>query len=207
MHIRHGAARAAQLAVAGRGESKGGAPELVFQPRSHQADHPLMPFGVNTHTLAIHGRGARLRRRPAPASRMAVSIPRRSWFMRIQLARQFQRLAFVVGNQAVDAYAHVGQPSGGIDARAQGKAKVEGAGGWRNSRAATANKACMPGCIASGAHFLQALGDEHAIIGVQLDDIGNRTQRDEVGQVVQPRPAVGRVDAPLAQFGAQASIR
>jgi len=45
----------------------------------------------------------------------------------VQDRREFARTVHVVGEQAFDADAHVLQPAGGVDARADGVADVGGA--------------------------------------------------------------------------------
>ena len=43
----------------------------------------------------------------------------------------------------------------------------------------------MPGCAAAGAHALQALRDQDAVVGVERHDVGDGAERDEVEQRVE----------------------
>jgi hypothetical protein len=54
-----------------------------------------------------------------------------------------------------------------------------------------------------GAHALDALRDQDAVVGVELDHVGHRAQRHQVEQVVQLRLGLGVEHAAPAQFGAQ----
>ena len=80
-------------------------------------------------------RRRRLRLRSAAArsssasacSRMPASTSRRSRLMASSVCGQLGGARRVVGEQAFDAERHVGQPAGGVDARAEREAEVEGA--------------------------------------------------------------------------------
>jgi hypothetical protein len=61
----------------------------------------------------------------------------------VQHARQFVGARRVVGQQALDAQRHVGQPAGRVDARAEREAEVEG-GGDLALRPAAVNSAASP---------------------------------------------------------------
>ena len=64
-------------------------------------------------------------------SRMPPSMSRRSRLMPSSVRASSSARAGVVGQQAFDAQRHVGQPAGGVDARAQREAEVEGGGRLR----------------------------------------------------------------------------
>jgi hypothetical protein len=62
----------------------------------------------------------------------------------VELPRQRQGAVGVVGEQALDADRHVGEPPGGIDARADRETEIGGRA-VRTLRPATWNSAAMPG--------------------------------------------------------------
>ena len=135
-------------------------------------------------------------------SRMPPSISRRSRLMPSSSAGQFVRAAGVVGQQAFDAQRHVRQAPGGVDARAQGKAEVEGGGSIRLARSGGEQRghARRQG---AGTHALEALRDEAAVVGVELHHVGHGAQSDQRQQGVELGLAGGVEHAALAQFGAQ----
>jgi hypothetical protein len=90
----------------------------------------------------------------------------------------------VVGDQAFDAQRHVGQPAGGVDARAEREAEVEGRGA-RRLAPAPPRTAPPPGLHAAGADALQALRHQAAVVGVQPHHVGHRAQGHQVQQRVQ----------------------
>ena len=68
----------------------------------------------------------------------------------------------------------------------------------------------MPGCMRPRADALQALRDQDAVVGVELDDVGHGAERDEVEQAVEPRlglPAAANVAAPRAARRAARAAR
>src|SRR5690606_663717 len=87
----------------------------------------------------------------------------------------------------------------GVDARAQRKTQVESTG---QSRFAPGDgkEGAQSGLHPSAAHLLQALRHQQTVVGVQLDDIGDGAQCDQIGQLIQPRSAVRRIDAALAKL-------
>ena len=55
----------------------------------------------------------------------------------------------------------------------------------------------------AGANASQSLSDKDAVVLVELDDIGNGSERDEVDKLIEPRLRLLRIDASLAQERAQ----
>jgi hypothetical protein len=80
---------------------------------------------------------------------------------------------------------------------AKPKSKARPAAG----RARPRRTAPPPRLHAAGAHALQALRDQPAVVGVQLHHVGHRAQRHQVQQAVQPRLPPGGEAAALAQLG------
>jgi hypothetical protein len=58
-------------------------------------------------------------------------------------------------------------------------------------------------CRRGGAHALDALGDQDAVVGVEFDDVGHGAERHQVEQVVQLRLGLRIEHAAPAQFRAQ----
>ncbi|MCY1215315.1 hypothetical protein D9M72_271580 [compost metagenome] len=201
VHVRDGAAGAADFVVAGGREGQRGPPEFFLQARGHQPHDALVPAGIEH---ADGGAGGRVRLFHGGQRLFAhLGLDRAALAVDVvEFARHFQRLGLVVGGQAGDAQAHVGQPARGVDARAQREAQVETIGAARFA-ARDGEQGAQPGLQAARAHALQALGDQQAVVRVQLDHVGHRAQRHQVRQRVQARAAVGRVHAAPAQFGAQ----
>jgi hypothetical protein len=84
----------------------------------------------------------------------------------VELWAMLMARAHVVGDQAFDAQRHVGQAAGGVEARAEGEAQVEG-GGPGGVAAGGGKQGADAGLHAVGAHALQALGDEDAVVAVE----------------------------------------
>ena len=108
-------------------------------------------------------RSARAGRAPFPASRIR-SAPLD--VERVEFLRDPQR-ASGLGEQAFDAEAHVGQAAGGAEARADAEAEV--------GRRRPPGESLPPPeqrsdarLQAAGAHALEALGDEDAVVAVEL---------------------------------------
>ena len=165
---------------------------------------PSWKSGSNTQTA---GGGSSLSSTSASTiciacSRMPLSMSRRSRLMRVERARQFVGARRVVGQQALDAQRHVGQPAGGVDARPQREAEVEGGRHLRLARRhrEQAGQSARQG---AGADALEPLRHQAAVVGVELDHVGHRAQRHQRQQRVQ-LGLVGLIEhAALAQLGAQ----
>ncbi|MCY1544970.1 hypothetical protein D9M68_808850 [compost metagenome] len=101
----------------------------------------------------------------------------------VERARQFVGAQTVVGGQAFDAQRHVGQAAGGVQAWAEGKAEVEAGGrlGLARRHVEQRRHARRHG---AGAHALQALRHEAAVVGVELDHVGDGAQRHQRQQRV-----------------------
>ena len=78
-----------------------------------------------------------------------------------------QGAARVVGEQAFDAEAHVGEAAGGVEARAEDEAEIEGCR-LRRIAAGGLEQGGEAGLQLAGAHALQALADEDAVVAVEL---------------------------------------
>ncbi len=109
--------------------------------------------------------------------------------------------AFVVGGQAFDAERHVGQAAGRIQAWTKCKAQIERrCASCFTTRGA---KQCRDARLhAAGAHAFQALRDQYAIVGVELDDVGYGAESHEVEQCIEFWLGLRIEDAAPAHFGA-----
>jgi hypothetical protein len=120
----------------------------------------------------------------------------------VEHARQLFGAARVVGQQALDAQRHVGQPAGRVDARAQGKAEVEGGGHRRRAARGLEERGHARG-HGAGADAAQALRHQAAVVGVELHHVGHGAERDQRQQRIE-LGLRGHVEhAAPAQLGAQ----
>ena len=108
----------------------------------------------------------------------------------------------VVAEQEFDAEPHIGQPSGGVDARPQGKAQIErGSGLYRTpGHGKQGGHACR---LLAAPDALQALRHQAPVVGVEPHHIGHGAQGHQRQQGVQPGLFLGRKSASAAQFAAQ----
>ena len=134
---------------------------------------------------------------------MSPSISRRSRFSSSSWRASSSGALEAVGREALDADRHVGQAARGVDAWADRKAEIARARALRASRPATWNSAAMPGCRPAGADALQSLRHQHAVVVVEPHDVGDRAERDEVEQRIEPWLRRRVEAAARAQFGAQ----
>ena len=159
----------------------------VFHAAGDDADHALVKAGVEQH----HGRRLRALARQLGEQRLGLLVHAGLQIAPlavdgVERGGQFVGARRIVGEQALDAQRHVGQPAGGVDARPDREAEVFGAaqrgvapGGRQQRRHA--------GLHAAAADALQALRHQPAVVGVELDHVGHGAQRHQVEQAVQPR--------------------
>ncbi len=154
---------------------------------SREATMPTTPWchsaGTGTACTASSRRRRRAAARSASASSCIVaSMSRRSRFRRSSSAASGAPRRRV-GQQAADAERHVGEASGGVEARSGDEAQVEGRGppriapGDREQRGDARLRA-------AGAQAREALLDEDAVGLVEAHDVGHRAERH---QVEEPR--------------------
>ena len=176
--------------------------EFLLQPSRDDADHALMPARVEEHD---GGRAGRIDRRQIferlllhagfDLAPLAVD--------RVELLRELPRAADVVGRQAFDAERHIREPARRVQPRAERKAQIEarGVAGVARGGAKQGRDARLHLAFADA---LQTLRDQHAVVAVELDDVGHRAERDQIEQAVQTRFGTRVVErAAAAQFGAQ----
>jgi hypothetical protein len=120
----------------------------------------------------------------------------------VELLRDVHRASRVVGDQAFDAQRHVGQAAGGVEARADHEAEVEGAAP-APGRVRRREQGAQAGRQRPWRDALQALADEDAVVAVEFDDVGDGAERDQVEQRGELGFAAAAEPAALAQFGAQ----
>ena len=186
------------------GKNKGRAMQLVLDARGHNADHALVKRGVKEadggrRCLIVAEQGFGHRERliaHAALDFAAVAVDA------VQCFGQFVGARRIVAEQALYTQRHVGQASGGVDARPQRKAEVKAGGA-----------ACLPrgdfkqrshaGGHGQRAHPLQPLGHQPAVVGIELHDIAHRSQRDQGQQGIKLGLIVSVELPALAQLGAQ----
>ena len=186
------------------GEDEAGPVHAVLDARGHDADHAFVEIGVE------HADGGRRRHAVrAQALGHEQGLLAHAAFQLAALAvdgvqhlGQVGGAARIVCGQALDADGHVGQPACCIDARAQGKAEVEG-GGRKGLAAGRVEQGLQARLHLAPAYLLEAQGDQAAVVGVQPDHVGHRAQGDQGQQGLQTGLA-GLVEAAArAQFGSQ----
>ena len=99
----------------------------------------------------------------------------------VELLRAVRCARLVVGDQALDAEAHVGEAPGGVEARPGDEAEVE-ARGLGERPAGGAQQRRDAGRAAPGAQALQALRDQVAVVRVERHHVGDGAERDQVGE-------------------------
>ncbi len=186
------------------GEDEAGAVQFVLQACGHDADHTLVEVRVEHHQrrrrlLAgvehVLGQQQRLLAHLAfYAFALAVDA--------VECARQLLGTPGVVGAQAFDAQRHVGQPAGGVQARAQGKTEVQAGSACRLARRHLEQR-CHAGRHGSSAHALQTLRHQAAVVGVKLHHVGHRAQCHQRQQAVDLGLVLRREPTARAQLGAQ----
>ena len=201
VHAFDRAAGTAQLRLAGARERDGRAMELLLHARGDQSDDTLVPVLVEQADGACRLDGVGIQRGERIELHVALDVAALAVQL-VQLLRQLERALEAVGRQALDAHRHVGQASGGVDARADREAEV--------------HRPCRAGVLArhleqrrhagvqpAVADPLQALRDEDAVVAVEAHDVGDGAEGDEVEQRVELRLR-GRREAPARpQLGAQ----
>ena len=135
---------------------------------------------------------------------MSPSISRRSRLMPSSVRASSSARAGVVGQQAFDAQRHVGQPAGGVDARARAQSRSRRWWPLAALRAGHAEQRRHARRQGAGAHALEALRHQAAVVGVELDHVGHGAQRDQRQQGVELGLCLRASNTPrCAQLGAQ----
>ena len=185
-------------------EDKGRAVQFVLDARSHDADHALVKTGIENadrRRWCQFGREQRLGNQQRLLAHRALDLAP----VAVDTVQRFCQLVGtrgVVGQQALDAQRHVRQTSGSVDARAQCKAEVEGGGRGRLPTGGCEQRG-QSGRHGQGAHALQALRHQAAVVGVELDHIGHRAQCYQRQQHVELGLRRGFKATPQAQLRAQ----
>ena len=99
--------------------------------------------------------------------------------------------------QEVERERRIAQPAGGVDARREPEAEV-GCAHARRVDAGARHERAQAGAVGLG-EAPQAAPHERAVLVGQRHDVGDRRQRDEVGELVERRRQVGRVAAVTAR--------
>src|SRR2546426_5235217 len=123
-----------QAAGGGAREADNRAVQAVLQARGEDADHALVPARNEEGRTVLFGKlFCFIERLLEHDSLDLPALP----FEAIELLRAVRGARLVVGDQALDAEAHVGEPAGGVEARPGDEAEVEARGfAWRAARGA-----------------------------------------------------------------------
>ena len=97
----------------------------------------------------------------------------------VELGREAHGCAFIIGQQAGDADGHIGEAARGIQARSGDETKVVRG---RAMRIAASNheQGAHARLHTASANALEPMVDEDAVRVVELNHIGDSTQRDQV---------------------------
>jgi hypothetical protein len=103
--------------------------QQILQPRRHQTDDAVMPSLVEQHDTARQL--AALRCKPCGDRMFSLLDHRRLQIAALGIDRgkffgEIARAQRIVGEQAIDADAHVVEPACGIDARGNGESQIAG---------------------------------------------------------------------------------
>ena len=175
--------------------------QLFLDAAGQYSDHALMPAGIEQGQA---GAGSGVER-----GQQEFGVVTHAGFDAapltvdgVQLLGDVHGAGRIVGGEALDAERHVGQASGGVEARADGETEVEGCGAGRLA-AGDAEQRGNAGLHLAAADALQALRDEDAVVAVERHHVRDRAQRHQVEQGGQVGFGFFRVGAAPAQFGAQ----
>ena len=199
MQCRNRPAGAFEFAVAGSGKGESRTMKPFAQTRGEDADDTLVPLriveaqGVARRHVFNAGQ-CRLLHVGLDVAALAVQL--------VELACDVAGADRIVGGQAFDAQRHVRQPPGGIESRTGDKTQVIGA---RSTHVASGGiEQCGDaGMGAAGAHALQALLHQQAVVVIEADHIGDGAQRDQIQQGAEIGFGFFSVSPAMAQLGAQ----
>src|SRR6266849_1164395 len=178
MQAENGAARAADLAGAGRGEGEGRAVVAILDAPGENAHYALVPArviqadagGVAHRELRHQEIGLRLHAGFDRAP-LAVEV--------VELPRDIEGAPAIVRYQALDPQAHIGQTSGRVEPRPEQKSEIESARA-RRIAAGSGKEGAHAFLHAARADAPQALRDQDAIVEIEWHDVCDRAERDKV---------------------------
>ena len=195
-------ARALDLAAVTGCEYQCRTMETLLQPGGDNADHALVPVVTVQRDGVVLGRIDFGQFGQCLVLHAVFDLPP-FLVQPVELARQSQRLFFIVAEQAFDAEPHVVEPAGRVQPRPEHETKVEA--GCLVDRPATGREQCTDaGRGASGAHALEPLLDQNAVVVIQSHHVRHCAERDQVQQRRQIG-LPGRIapDSPLTHLGTQ----
>ncbi len=171
--------------------------QAVLEPRSEDADHALVPVGREERRLGLRLQRFQLFQRLLEHAAFDLAPLA---VQPVELARAVGGARLVVGDQAFDAEAHVGEPAGGIEARPGDEAEVE-ARGFGHVASSGAQQRGEAGLRLCGANAMQALRHEIAVVRIQRHHVGDGAKRHEIGECTEVH--LGLQGAAPSQLGAQ----
>ena len=120
----------------------------------------------------------------------------------VQILCDVERATRVVGDQAFDAQAHVGHPTGGVEAGAKSEPEIEGAR-TRRLTAGHTEQRTQARLHAAATNPRESLRDEDAIVVIESDHVGDGAQRHQVEQAAQIRLLGCGKGTAFAELGTQ----
>ena len=159
----------------------------LAQSRRDDAYHALVPAGLVDADRRVHGvaYGLFFDQRQRIGAHFRFDLPPID-VQRIERLGRLARFGGVLFEQARDAQRHVLQPSGGVQARADGEAQVRG-GELRLRPPGDLHQRLNARPRPAGANAPQALMHQDAVVAVERNDVGHGAHGDEIEPVGQVR--------------------
>ena len=178
------------------GEDHGGPPEPLGQVAGDQADDPQVPLLSEDAEQALPFELVLADQAPGLADALPLELLAPLVEL-VQLLRQGPPLLLVPGAQQVEGEVRLLQAAGDVEARPQ----VEGDRRAVHPPLGTAGGDAQllqagPGAALDG---LETAAHEHPVLVEEGDEVGHRSQGDEVEQVVEVAPALAGLEEGLAQ--------
>ncbi len=201
MQTRNRAAGAADLAGTGGSKGEGRAVMAILDSPGEDADHPLVPARVIQADAG--GLAHRELRHQLVGLRLHVGFDGAPLAVEVvELPRDLERAPAVVGRQALDSQAHVGQAPGRVQPRPEQKSEIESAGA-RGIASGNGEQRAHAFLHAARADAPQALRHQDAIVEIERHDVGDRSERDQVEHVAEIRLIFAGERSAPAKLGTQ----
>ena len=191
VHARDRACRAAQGGIIGQRKGNHRAAQPVLDAAGDQAHHALVPALIEQAprrcARAPRAAGRAGERTAACASVCIFASMLAALLVQLIQARGQRRASSASSvEQAVDADAHVIDAAGGIQARGHPEGEVRGGEVRLGAcRAAPAAHGCPARSVRRGCAAVP--GDQHAVVGIERHDIGDRAQCHQVEKLARCR--------------------
>ena len=120
----------------------------------------------------------------------------------VELPRDLEGAPAIVGRQALDPQAHVGQTSGRVEPRPEQKSEIESARA-RRIVAGNGEQRAHAFLHAARADAPQALRNQDAVVEIERHDVGDRAERDQIEHIAEIRLILAGERSALAKLGPQ----